>query len=121
MIPTFKNDEEADKFFEDRIRNSVPDSINEDTDDDITLIDLEGEKYEVIDTVEFEGRNYVALLPYREDDLLSETDEFTILEIIDDPDDAENCTLKTVDDEELYDKVGDAFIRQFGQYDEDEE
>ena len=40
--------------------------------------------------------------------------------IIDDPEDEENCTLKTIDDEELYERIGDAFIEQFGMYDEED-
>ena len=38
--------------------------------------------------------------------------EFIILEIIDD-EDGEQCTLKTVDDEELYAKIGDEFVKIF--------
>ncbi len=74
------------------------------------VVDLDGEQFEIIDTVEFEGKNYAALTPYTEtDDLEEEEVEFIILEICDD-EESEECTLKTVDDEELYSKIGDKFI-----------
>ncbi len=88
--------------------------------EELALIELEGEKYEVIDTVNVDGHSYIALIPYEESDDLAEDAEFTILEIIDDPEDEENCTLKTIDDEELYERIGDAFIEQFGMYDEED-
>ncbi len=99
-------------------RNNIPE--NEET-PEIPIIELEGEQYEVIDTVTVDGRNYVALLPFEELDAGQEEEEFTILEIIDDPDDEENCTLKTIDDEDLYDRIGDAFLKQFEMYDEEDE
>ncbi len=74
------------------------------------VVDLDGEQFEIIDTVEFEGKNYAALTPYTEtDDLEEEEVEFIILEICDD-EESEECTLKTVDDEELYSRIGDKFI-----------
>lgn len=99
------------------IKNNAPD--NEDY-PEIPIIELDGEQYEVIDTVTVDGKNYVALLPFEELDEGQEEEEFTILEIIDDPSDEENCTLKTIDDEELYDRIGDAFLKQFEMYDEEE-
>ena len=99
------------------IRDNVPEN---DEMPEIPIIELEGEQYEVIDTVTVDGRNYVALLPFEELDDDREEEEFTILEILDDPADEENCTLKTIDDEELYDRIGDAFLKQFEMYDEEE-
>ncbi|MBO6230477.1 MAG: DUF1292 domain-containing protein [Ruminiclostridium sp.] len=89
--------------------------------EELTLIELEGEQYEIIDTVCVDDRNYIALIPHDESDDMSEEAEFTILEIIDDPDDEENCTLKTIDDEELYERIGDAFIEHFGMYEDEED
>ena len=115
MIPTFKNDDEAERYFGGQENYGSPDLTDDMTEeDDLPLIELEGEKYEVIDTVDVDGRKYIAILPYEEDDELSEDAEFTILEIIDDPADEVNCTLKTVDDEELYTRIGDAFMEKFG-------
>ncbi|MBQ8614022.1 MAG: DUF1292 domain-containing protein [Ruminiclostridium sp.] len=76
------------------------------------VVDLDGEPFEVIETIEFEDKMYAALTPYTEEDELDDDVEFIILEVIDDPD-SEQCTLKTVDDEELYTKIGDEFMKVF--------
>lgn len=78
------------------------------------IIDLGGEEFELIDTIEADGRNFAALTPYVEDDEADEDIEFIILEVIDDENE-EQCTLKTVDDEELYSKIGDAFMEMFSE------
>ncbi|MBQ9385204.1 MAG: DUF1292 domain-containing protein [Ruminiclostridium sp.] len=103
----------------------IPESkLDENIDDDsVTLIDLDGDKFEIIDTLNLEGKDYVALMPYSEEDV-SDDDEivdFTILEIIDDPDDEVNCTLRTIDDEDEYTRIGDEFIKRFEQFDGDDE
>ena len=76
------------------------------------VVDLDGEQFEVIETIEFAEKMYAALTPYTEEDELDGDVEFIILEVIDDPD-SEQCTLKTVDDEELYTKIGDEFMKVF--------
>lgn len=80
------------------------------------VVDLDGEEFELIDTVELDGKVYAALTPYTEEDELPEDEdvEFIILELIDDPE-SDQCTLKTVDDEELYTKIGDAFTALFAE------
>ncbi len=84
------------------------------------IIDLDGEQFELIDTAELEGKVYAALTPYSEDDEADDI-EFIILEVIDD-ENGEECTLKTVDDDELYSKIGDKFLELFEQeFDEEEE
>ena len=85
------------------------------------LVELEGEKFEIIDILEYEGKNYAALTKYIEDDgEEDEEGEFIILEVLDDPDE-KLCTLRTVDDEELYTRIGDMFIEMFEEiFSEDE-
>lgn len=80
------------------------------------IVDLDGDEFELIDTVEVDGKVYAALTPYTEEDDLPEGEdvEFIILELIDNPDN-DQCTLKTVDDEALYAKVGDAFLALFSE------
>lgn len=80
------------------------------------VVDLDGEEFELIDTVEVDGKVYAALTPYTEEDELPEDEEieFIILELIDDPE-SDQCTLKTVDDEALYTKIGDAFTALFAE------
>ena len=89
--------------------------------DEITIVDLEGEKFEIIDTVIVDEHLYAALLPYSGEDDPADNTEFTILEITDDPDDEENCILRTVDDDELYEKIGDAFLERFEMPDDEED
>ncbi|MCM1335452.1 MAG: DUF1292 domain-containing protein [Bacteroides sp.] len=88
------------------------------------VVDLDGEEFELIDTVELDGKLYAALTPYtEEDDLPDEDVEFIILEMIDQAD-GDQCTLKTVDDEALYERVGEAFLslfsEEFGEADDEE-
>lgn len=84
------------------------------------VVDLDGEQFEIIETIEFEDKMYAALTPYTEEDELDEEDvEFIILEVIDD-EESEQCTLKTVDDEELYSKIGDEFMKIFTEEFDDE-
>lgn len=72
------------------------------------IVDLDGEKFEVIDAICYDDQNYVALVPYTEPDELEEDDvEFIVLKEVEQ--DGEYM-LSTVDDEELYDEVGQAFI-----------
>lgn len=85
------------------------------------IIDLDGEQFEIIETTELDGKMYAALTPYTEEDEIEDEEvEFIILEVIDDPD-SEECTLKTVDDEELYTRIGDEFMKIFSDTFEDEE
>ena len=83
-------------------------------DDGPVVVELDDEKFEVIDIIDYEGKHYAALTKYIEDDELDENDEgeFIILEILDDPDE-KLCTLKTIDDDELYSRIGDAFMEMF--------
>ena len=86
------------------------------------IVDLDGEEFELIDMIELDGKSYAALTPYVEDDDIDgEEVEFIILEVIDNENNEEQCTLKTIDDEELYSKVGDAFMEMFSDKFGDEE
>ena len=100
------------------ISGSSPEDIL--SEDDL-IIELEGDRFEIIETVMIDEHIYVALLPLGENDDYEEDAEFTILEMTDDPDDEENCTLHTVDDEDLYVRIGDAFIERFAELDEEED
>ena len=123
MIPEFRTDKEAEDFYSEE--ESVPSEYEievSDDDRDISLIELEGVKYEIVDTARFKGKNYVALIPFDETDDGDDDDdeiEFTILEIVDDPDNKDNCILKTIDDPQLYDNIGNAFLLKFDSYDDE--
>ena len=94
----------------------MSDKFNEEFDGDLdnVVVELEGEEFEVIDIIEFEGKNYAALTKYLGEDEEDDSDEgeFIILEVLDDPDE-KLCVLKTVDDDELYSRIGDAFMKMF--------
>lgn len=86
------------------------------------IVELDGEQFEVIDAICYDEQNYVALVPYTESDELEDEDvEFIILKEVQEGDD---YMLATVDDEELYDEVGEAFIEHlnsiFGDDEHDE-
>lgn len=72
------------------------------------IVDLDGEPFEVIDAICYDGQNYVALVPFTEDDELEKEEiEFIILK----SDEQDNeVILSTIDNDELYDEVGDAFL-----------
>lgn len=72
------------------------------------IVELDGEPFEVIDAICYDGQNYVALVPYTEDDEMeNDTAEFIILKEVEENGE---YMLSTVDDEDLYDEVGEAFI-----------
>ena len=89
-------------------------------DDEVSIIELEGEQYEVIDSVTYDGKLYVAIIPYDENDDGENDVEFTILEVADDPADEENCIMRTVDDDDLYSKIGEEFLKRFDSIEDDE-
>ncbi len=96
-----------------------------DTDDegDVTVIELEGVRYEIVDTATYNGKDYVAITPF-DDNILESDDEdgdFTILELGEDPDDEYGCILKTVDDDELYSEIGEVFLKRFAEEDPEDE
>ena len=77
------------------------------------IVELDGEPFEVIDAVCYDGQNYVALVPYTESDELDEEEvEFIILKEVEENGE---YMLATVDDEELYNEVGEAFIEHLGE------
>ena len=72
------------------------------------IVDLDGEPFEVIDAICYDNRNYVALVPYTEEDEMEGEDlEFLILKEVEENGE---YMLATVDDDKLYDEVGQAFI-----------
>ena len=94
----------------------IPDTAE---DDDITVIELEGNKYELIDMVVYNNKNYIAITPFYDDGSADEEEgDFTILEMTDDPENEESCILKTVDDDDLYSEIGELFLERFAEDDE---
>lgn len=82
------------------------------------IIELDGEPFEVIDGICYDGQNYVAVAPYTEDDELEDEEiEFIILKA---EEKGDELFLSTVDDDALYDEIGEAFIEHFNAMFDDE-
>ena len=92
---------------------------NFELDDDADFIELDGEKFEPMFDFEHENKTYLVLTPFLEDGDLNEDDfEFVILQMVENGDDVE---LSTVDDDELYDKLGEIAIAEYERINESEE
>lgn len=82
------------------------------------IVDLDGDPFEVIDGICYDGQNYVALVPFTEDDELEGEDvEFIILKV---DEQGDETILSTVDDDALYDEIGEAFIEHLNTLFDDE-
>ena len=97
---------------------------NEFAPDLMTLVDDEGieHEFEIADSMEFEGEQYVALIPVYENasDSLEDAAELVILKAV--SEDGEEF-LEAIEDEELFDKIGAMFMERLqAEYEfEDEE
>jgi hypothetical protein len=88
--------------------------------DERDIIDLDGEPFEMIYEMEYDGAMYAALTPYV-DDLDDETEE-TEFVILKETEENGEFTLDTIDDEELYEKLGEIFLERFDElFAEDDE
>lgn len=74
-----------------------------------TIVELDGESFEVIDGICYEGQNYVALVPLSEDDDAEDDEEMEFI-ILRADEQGDETILTTVDDEALYNEVGEAFV-----------
>ena len=83
---------------------------NEELDNIITLNDEEGNEveFEFLDSIEFEGEEYVVLLPVEETE---DAGEVVILQVEDIDSDEESYT--SVEDEEILNKVFEIFKEKF--------
>lgn len=86
----------------------------------VELVDEEGNvtRFEFIDSVEYGGFTYYALIPELDDDEVA--DEFVVLK--EQEIDGE-AMLTTVDDDEEYNKIGEVFLERFANmsgYDDDD-
>ncbi len=89
----------------------------EELDNLFTLTDEDGNEsqFELIGELELDGCDYLALCPV---DSESEEDEYVILKVTEDENGEE--LLVTIDDDDEFDKVADAFEDQFmGEFDLD--
>ncbi len=83
------------------------------------IVMLDEEPFEIIDSLVYKDNTYLALIPYVEDeDEETEECEFVILKEVEE--DGE-YSLATVDDDELYSELGEAFIKHFDEIFAEEE
>lgn len=88
----------------------------------VTLVDEEGveHNFEILDTIEFEGKEYYALYPVFDnaEDMVADSGEYYIMEAQDSEDGWE---LSEVDDDDLIDKLSVIFEERFAdKFGEDE-
>lgn len=95
----------------------MDDKMNEYTPDLYELMDESGEKqtFELLDCMEYEGETYYALTPFYEEDqaedMLNDSGELVILKVEYDEETGEEI-LASIDDEDLFDRIGEAFIKR---------
>lgn len=79
----------------------------------ITLEDEDGQEYtfELVDRAEYEGQEYVALIPIYEtaDELLEDSGELVVMKVSEENGD---FFVDAIEDEELYNHVGDFFTER---------
>ena len=92
------------------------------TPDILTLEDEDGNEsaFEVIDTMELDGKTYVALTPYFEnpEDMLEGDAELVVL--VSEEVDGEEF-LASIDDDDEYERIGNIFLDRLAAYDEEED
>ncbi|MCL2036244.1 MAG: DUF1292 domain-containing protein [Oscillospiraceae bacterium] len=88
----------------------------------VEIVDLDGEPFVIIGELEHEGEVYLALIShedYEKEDENEEDDiEFVILKEVEEEDG--ELALETVDDDELYEELGNGFLELFAGSPEDE-
>lgn len=97
--------------------NQNPENVNEgeELDNILVLNDEEGNEveFEFLDIIEYEGEEYVVLLPVEEEDT-DEAGEVVILKLEDtDDEESEEESYVSVDDEEVLNKVFELFKEKF--------
>ena len=87
---------------------------NEYSPDLITLVDEDNveHNFEILDTIEFQGKEYYALYPVFDnpDDMVADSGEYYIMEAITEDDELE---LAEVEDDDLIDKLSAIFEANF--------
>lgn len=85
----------------------------------VTLMDEEGteHEFEVIDSLEHDGEEYLALIPVFEkpEESLDDSGELVILKIAADEDSGEEF-LEAIEDEEEFNKIADIFMERLEDY-----
>jgi hypothetical protein len=80
------------------------------------IVELDGEPFEIIDAITVDNRTYVALVKYNEDDSDDVTDEDDSFIVLEEVEKDGEFFLATIDDENLYQEIGNEFISRFTSY-----
>lgn len=84
--------------------------------DVINLLDEEGNEheFEIIDAVECDDQQYLALVPIFDEaeDSLEDSGELVILRVSEDEDDSDEQFLEAIEDEAEYTRVADMFMER---------
>lgn len=86
--------------------------LNEELDNLIILNDEDGNEinFEFLDLIEYDGEEYVVLLPISEDE---DSDEVVILKVEDTEEDSEEGSYVSIDDEDILNAVFEIFKEKF--------
>lgn len=86
--------------------------LNEELDNIIVLNDEDGNEinFEFLDLIEYEGEEYVVLLPVEEDE---NSDEVVILKVEDTDEESEEGAYVSIEDEEILNAVFEIFKEKF--------
>ncbi len=84
-----------------------------------TLTDDEGNEsdFEMIGSVEVDGKTYCALIPYTEGD--EEPEEYIVLRVEKSEENPDEDILVSIDDDEEFDRIADIFDDEFADIDYD--
>ncbi len=86
--------------------------LNEELDNIVVLNDEDGNEinFEFLDLIEYDGEEYVVLLPVSEDE---DSDEVVILKVEDTEEDSEEGSYVSIDDEDILNAVFEIFKEKF--------
>ncbi len=88
--------------------------------DTLSLVDEDGveHEFEVADTLEADGREYMALIPLFDDpeEALEDSAELVILRISRDTDEDDEPYLEAIIDEDEYDKIAKLFVTRLEEF-----
>lgn len=84
-----------------------------------TLTDDEGNEndFEMIGSVEVDGKTYCALIPFTEED--EDVEEYIVLRVEKSEENPEEEILVSIDDDEEFDRIADIFDDEFADIDYD--
>lgn len=84
--------------------------------DILSLIDEEGNEheFEIADTMEVDGQEYMALIPLYDDpeEAMEDSAQLVILRVADGTADSDEPELESIQDEEEYDKISQLFMER---------